>query len=88
MSFETPDRRDRPRASSDCVENVKVRWMEPGDGGALSAHEARLAFRRARFDSSPLKSTSKNAKIGLHSLPDRSLSSASLVAKDEPLWQR
>lgn len=59
--------------------------MEPGDGGALSVQEARLAFRRATLLSSPLKSTSKKAKIGLQSLPARSLSSANFVANEDPL---
>lgn len=62
--------------------------MEPGDGGPGSGHEARLALRRAGLDSSEPKSIPKKANIGVQSLPIRSLNSASLVAKDDPLWHR
>lgn len=54
----------------------------------MSIHEARCALRRATLDSSLAKSIPKKANIGIQSLPTRSLSSASLLAKEEPLLQR
>jgi hypothetical protein len=66
-----------------------VRWIDVGDGGPASGHEARLALRRSRTESSLRPSSmSKNAKIGVHLLLALSESSASLAARDVPTWQR
>lgn len=67
---------------------MKVRWIDPGDGGALSPQEARAAFRLAMFASSLLKSIPKKAKMGLHSPPERSLNSESLLENEDPLLHR
>lgn len=81
---------DKPESSfksydpADCVEKVNPRRMDDGDGGDISDHEPRLLLRRARPASSVLRSTSKNAKMGVQSTCARSLISARVVARDGP----